>query len=181
MTAPRRHPRRLRPMRAPETPPETTRIPSLGPRGEGWVVIQFVLFGLIALAPVLVPARVPEAAQQVLSLLGLFVLVVGLGIAVKGLVDLREALTPLPHPRAGAELVERGVYGRVRHPIYGGIVLGATGWSLATGSLAALVMSGVLLLFFRLKSAREEVWLRQHYPSYEAYARRTKRMIPFVY
>jgi protein-S-isoprenylcysteine O-methyltransferase Ste14 len=158
-----------------------TRIPSLGPRGEGWVVIQFVLLGLIALVPFVLPRGWPEPLGLVLGLVGMFLGLVGLGIAAKGLLDLRDALTPLPHPRDGSELVETGVYGRVRHPIYGGIVLGATGWSLVTGSVTALVLSGVLLVFFRLKSGREEAWLRRRYPGYEAYARRARRMIPFLY
>jgi protein-S-isoprenylcysteine O-methyltransferase Ste14 len=163
------------------TDPASTRIPSLGPRGEGWVVIQFVLFVLIALAPRLDEGVVPAGTRPVLALLGVFLVVVGIGIAGKGLLDLREALTPLPHPRDGAELVETGVFARVRHPIYGGIVIGAVGWSFLSGSLVALALSAVLLLFFRLKSGREEVWLRERYPAYEAYARRTRRMIPFLY
>jgi protein-S-isoprenylcysteine O-methyltransferase Ste14 len=163
------------------TEPAATRIPSLGPRGEGWVVIQFVLFLLIALAPRIDEGVVPAGARPVLALLGVFLVVVGIGIAGKGLLDLREALTPLPHPRAGAELVETGVFARVRHPIYGGIVLGAIGWSCLSGSLLALALSAGLLVFFRLKSGREEAWLRQRYPAYAAYALRTRRMIPFLY
>ncbi len=163
------------------TDPNRTRIPSLGPRGEGWVAIQFVLFGLIALAPMADGGVVPDGARPALTLVGVFLAIVGLGIAGKGLVDLRESLTPLPHPRDDAELVETGVFGRVRHPIYGGLVIGAVGWSCISGSVVALALSGVLLVFFRLKSGREEAWLRQRYPGYEAYARRTRRMIPFVY
>jgi protein-S-isoprenylcysteine O-methyltransferase Ste14 len=158
-----------------------TRIPSLGPRGEGWVAIQLVLFGLIALVPFVKPSGWPSPLGPALVLAGVFLVLVGLGIAVKGLVDLRDALTPLPHPRDGAELVETGVYGRVRHPIYGGIVLAAAGWGLLMGSIGALLLAAVLLGFFRLKSGREEVWLRRRYPAYEAYASRTRRMIPFLY
>jgi protein-S-isoprenylcysteine O-methyltransferase Ste14 len=158
-----------------------TTLPSLGPRGEGWVAIQVVLFGLIALAPLADGGIVPGGVRPVLVLLGVVLLAIGLALAGKGLLDLRDALTPLPHPRDDATLVETGVFGLVRHPIYGGIVLGALGWSCVSASPLALALSVVLLLFFRLKSAREEAWLRQRYPGYEAYARRTRRMIPFIY
>ncbi|MDQ1324631.1 MAG: hypothetical protein QG587_1967, partial [Chloroflexota bacterium] len=97
------------------------------------------------------------------------------------LLDLRDALTPLPHPREGAELVDTGSYRLVRHPIYGGIVLGAAGYALVVGSPFALAGAAILLAFFRLKSGREEAWLREHYPAYQAYAARTKRMIPWIY
>jgi protein-S-isoprenylcysteine O-methyltransferase Ste14 len=179
MTEPQANP--TEPRANPDPSTASTRIPSLGPRGEGWVAIQVVLFGLLAVAPLVDGSPAPADLRPVLAVLGLFLVVVGLGIAGKGLIDLRQALTPLPHPRDDAELVETGVYGRVRHPIYGGIVLGAFGWSCLTGSPAALALSLVLLLFFRLKSGREEAWLRQRYPGYEAYSRRTRRMIPFVY
>jgi len=39
----------------------------------------------------------------------------------------------------------------------------------------------VLLVFFTLKSAREEVWLEQRYPGYPAYRATTRRMLPFIY
>jgi len=39
----------------------------------------------------------------------------------------------------------------------------------------------VLLGFFYLKSEREEQWLADHYPGYEAYRARTKRIVPYVF
>ena len=157
-----------------------SRLPALGPRGEGWVVIQFLLLGLVVLAGVAGPAYAGpfSAAAQAA---GLALVVAGLVLAGWGLLDLRDALTPLPHPRDGAELVDTGSYRLVRHPIYGGIVLGSTGYALVVGSPLALAGAAILLAFFRLKSGREEAWLREHYPAYQAYATRTKRMIPWVY
>jgi protein-S-isoprenylcysteine O-methyltransferase Ste14 len=157
-----------------------SRLPALGPRGEGWVVIQFLLLGLVVLAGAAGPTYAgPYAAAARAA--GLALVVAGLILAAWGLLDLRDALTPLPHPRDGAELVDTGSYRLVRHPIYGGIVLGAAGYALVVGSPLALAGAAILLAFFRLKSGREEVWLREHYPAYRAYATRTKRMIPWVY
>jgi protein-S-isoprenylcysteine O-methyltransferase Ste14 len=157
-----------------------SRLPSLGPRGEGWVVIQFLLLGLV----VLVGAAGPTYAgpfSAAARAAGLALVAAGLALATRGLLDLRDALTPLPHPRDGAELVDTGSYALVRHPIYGGIVLAAAGYALVVGSPLALAGAAVLLGFFRLKSGREEVWLHERYPAYEAYAGRTRRMIPWVY
>ncbi len=77
--------------------------------------------------------------------------------------------------------MDTGAYAKVRHPIYGGLVLGATGYALVTASPVALLGAGVLLVFFRLKSGREEQWLRDRYPDYVAYAARTRRMLPGIY
>lgn len=157
-----------------------SRLPSLGPRGEGWVVIQFLLLGLVVVLGVAGPAY--RGAWTVeLALLGGLLGLAGLVLATKGLVDLREALTPLPYPRDGAQLVSHGAYRIVRHPIYGGIILGCAGYALLLGSPAALLASLGVLAFFRLKSAREEVWLRRRYPGYDEYARHVRRLIPFLY
>jgi protein-S-isoprenylcysteine O-methyltransferase Ste14 len=156
-----------------------TRLPSLGPRGEGWVVIQGILLVAIAVAGALGPAW-DGAIRVASSIVGGLLIAGGLVLAERGTRDLRQALTPLPYPRAGAELVETGVYGLVRHPIYGGLVLMAAGWGLLTASPAALAAAALLLLFFELKSRREEAWLEGRFAGYAAYRARTRRLIPWI-
>lgn len=155
-----------------------TRLPSLGRRGEGWVAIQTVLLGLTGLAGFLGPAW-SDLIRQVTVVLGVVLMAGGLVLAMRGILDLRQALTPLPYPRDDAELVETGVYGLVRHPIYGGLVVGSTGWGLVTASPAALALALILFGFFELKSRREEAWLEDRFPQYVAYQRRTPRLIPW--
>jgi len=121
----------------------------------------------------------PSRAVAVVA--GATLLVAGGILAMRGIVDLREALTPLPHPRDGADLVDTGAYRLVRHPIYGGIVIGAAGYALLTASPLALAGAAILLGFFRLKSAREEAWLAARYPAYPEYRSRTRRMLPYLY
>ena len=158
-----------------------SRLPSFGPRGEGWVVIQFVILGLIAVAGFVGGGGWVHETRFATTVVAAFLLLTGGVLALKGILDLSDALTPLPHPRDGASLVDTGSYALVRHPIYGGLVIGSAGWALFTASLAALLGAVVLLAFFRLKSAREEAWLIERYPSYPDYQSRTRRMIPFLY
>lgn len=155
-------------------------LPSLGRRGEGWVVIQGVLLVLVFAAGLAGPAW-DGPARTATAGAGILLVVLGGALAARGLVDLRDALTPLPHPRDGAALVDTGAYRLVRHPIYGGLVIGAAGYGLVTASLPAVGGALVLLAFFRLKSAREEAWLQQRYPGYAAYRARTRRMLPYLY
>jgi protein-S-isoprenylcysteine O-methyltransferase Ste14 len=155
-------------------------LPHLGPRGEGWVAIQFLMLGLVALAGTLGPAW--DGPLRVLtSAGGTVLLLAGGALAARGLLDLREALTPLPHPRDGADLIEHGAYRFVRHPIYGGIIVGALGFGLVTASPAALLGAVILLGFFDLKSRVEERWLAARYPSYDAYRARTRKLLPLLY
>ena len=158
-----------------------SRLPSLGPRGEGWVVLQGVLLVVIALAGV-IEAPFPPDVWTVTSVGGLLLLVIGGALAFLGVRQLGNALTALPRPREGGDLVQTGVYGLVRHPIYGGLVIAALGYGLLMHApITAVVGSLALLVFFRLKSAREEAWLEARYPGYGAYRARTRRMLPFIY
>ncbi|HEY5487945.1 MAG TPA: isoprenylcysteine carboxylmethyltransferase family protein [Candidatus Limnocylindrales bacterium] len=156
------------------------RLPDLGGRGEGWVLVQLVLFAAIALAGTLGPAwsGPPRVASLVL---GVLLAVAGVSLAARGVLDLRENLTPFPRPIPGGHLIDTGAYGLARHPIYGGLITGAFGWGLATASPAAIVGAAVVLGFFDLKSRREEIWLAERYDDYAAYRAQTRRLLPWIY
>jgi len=156
---------------------DAMRIPDLGTRGEGWVVLQFALIGLIALAGAL-PSSLTGTAQTIFAILGAVLIVAGGVMAMLAIQALGASFTPNPRPLDTGELVESGIYATVRHPMYGGVTLGALGWGCLNGSLAAIVLSGLLLVVFALKSMREEAWLTERYPAYADYAGRTKRFIP---
>ncbi|HEY4632974.1 MAG TPA: isoprenylcysteine carboxylmethyltransferase family protein [Candidatus Limnocylindrales bacterium] len=155
-------------------------LPDLGPRGEGWVAIQAVIFVVIALGGLAGPAW-DGSARAVTTVVGVAGLIAGNALAVRGFLDLGPNLTPLPRPRVGTRLVEDGAYGLVRHPIYGGLIIGATGWGLLTASPASLAGAAILFAFFDAKSRREEMWLREAVDGYAGYSRQRRRLIPFVY
>ena len=155
-------------------------VPELGPRGEGWVVLQLVLFAAIVGCGF---AHVywPHSLESFLAVLGLVIAVAGVVVLVLGALSLGRSFTPLPRPHDRAEFRESGAFGIVRHPIYGGIVLVALGWSIADAPLA-LVPTALLALVFDLKARREEAWLLERYPEYAAYRERTPhRFVPGLY
>jgi protein-S-isoprenylcysteine O-methyltransferase Ste14 len=160
--------------------PGSSRLPDLGPRGEGWFAVQLALIGAIV---GLAFARVywPESAADELTVVGIVAIVVGVALFVAGVVSLGPALTPFPRPSDRGGLVDRGVYRIVRHPLYGGVILIALGWSLAESPLA-LAPTAVLAGFLDLKARREEAWLEERYADYRAYADRTRhRFVPWLY
>jgi protein-S-isoprenylcysteine O-methyltransferase Ste14 len=157
-----------------------TRLPSLGPRGEGWVLLQVVLIVLVAGAAWSLGPDSSGPLRLVGYAAGILSLGAGLFLIFRGATDLGTALTPVPRPREGGELVETGVYGVVRHPIYSGLTLAALGGALMQASLAALGLTLCLVLVLWLKSTVEERWLELRYPGYDAYRARTGRFVPRV-
>jgi len=156
-----------------------THLPSLGPRGEGWVLIQGVLLVLVGASGWSLGPDWSGPLRVAGIVVGLILISAGIVLAVRGAVDLRGALTPLPRPRDDSQLIDTGVFSLVRHPIYGGLILVAFGWSLARASVVALAFAGGLAAFLVVKSQREEIWLEQRFPAYPAYRARTRRMIPW--
>lgn len=146
-------------------------------RGEGWVVAQMLLLLAILGAPPELGGleRLPGWVRIPGLLLGLLGGVIG----VLGIRALGTNLTAFPRPKDDAELVEHGIYGVVRHPIYSGLVVAATGYALLRTSIPSLILSLVLGVFFDQKARREERWLEARYPGYGDYCRRVRgRIIP---
>src|SRR6266568_4067770 len=78
-------------------------------------------------------------------------------------------------------LRQGGIFGLVRHPVYGGVILIGLGWSLADAPLG-LVPTALLAVLFDLKARREEAWLIERFPEYAAYrARAPRRFVPWLY
>lgn len=157
-----------------------TRVPSLGPRGEGWVVLQLVLFGLIALAAWLT-VGLQGAPPLELRFLGTATYVAGLLIISWGGIALGSFLTPFPRPKDRHELIVGGPFHWVRHPIYTGVLMTALGACLISGSWLAFAFWLCLCVVFDLKARREEAWLAQRYPQYLEYRNRTRKFVPGVY
>ena len=149
-------------------------------RGGWWVVAQVLLLALVLAAPLAMHGS-DSWNWPPHFLLGRMVEVIGGTLCFLGIMSLGSSLTPLPYPRQEAKLKQDGVFRWVRHPIYGGIVIVTLGFGLASNSPLMMISAIIVLVFFRTKAAREEIWLRERYPEYESYSRRTRMLIPGLY
>jgi len=138
-----------------------------------------MLLAAVAIAGLLDPFA-PVTSLGTVSMIGLVLMGAGALLLGRGLLDLGGNLTPVPRPRADAQLVVSGVYAHARHPIYGGLMLTALGWGVAMASPIALALAVVLAFFFGLKSRREEAWLMERFEGYAAYMEQTKRFVPYL-
>lgn len=105
----------------------------------------------------------------------------GLGIAIWAAISLGPNLTPLPKPKQNGELIQTGIYKMVRHPIYFGVIILGFGWAATVQNWYTFIVALALLLFFDMKSRKEEEWLLEKFPDYKDYQRRTKKLIPLIY
>jgi protein-S-isoprenylcysteine O-methyltransferase Ste14 len=78
-------------------------------------------------------------------------------------------------------LVTTGPYRFIRHPIYSSVCLFA--WASCVGHPSALsvALATFVSLGAAIRIAAEETLLRARYPEYEAYANRTRRLVPFLF
>ncbi len=151
-----------------------------GERGEWWVVAQMALFVAAIVAPGKGGAWSP-GWRRAGRVVGAPLALVGLSLARAATRDLGANLTPLPHPKEGATLVQEGVYGIVRHPIYSSMILLTLGAGLLTGNRTRTLLAAVFFALLDAKARREEAWLTERFPAYPAYRRSVKKLIPFVY
>jgi protein-S-isoprenylcysteine O-methyltransferase Ste14 len=79
-------------------------------------------------------------------------------------------------------VVDSGVYGLVRHPMYAGAVLLMVGMPLWLGSYAAALLAVVPIALLTVRILFEERFLRQELKGYDAYTVRVRyRLIPLLW
>ena len=153
-------------------------------RGEYLVLLQGGLLTGFVIFPVYQLPGLKIQSTQLLVLTWIVASILGLSgliFIIKALIDLGKNLTPLPYPRENGELVQTGIYGIVRHPLYSGLILATLGWTLFQMSLSHLIASALLIILFEIKANREEAWLTKKYPAYSEYRQRVKKLIPGIY
>jgi protein-S-isoprenylcysteine O-methyltransferase Ste14 len=152
-----------------------------------WVWGQLMLIALVGLTAPLLPRCVSLGGlDPVLNRidpdevrwLGAPLIAGGLALAIWGLRSLGRSLTPGTEPLPDAPLVTSGAYAHLRHPVYGGIVLGLAGYTLAWSNWTlALVVMLLTWAYFSGKAKVEERWLVRRYPTYEAYMGQVPRRV----
>jgi protein-S-isoprenylcysteine O-methyltransferase Ste14 len=105
-------------------------------------------------------------------------IVLGILVATLAALRLGFALTPVPIPKEGADLVTSGIYHWIRHPIYTGVLLAAAGLVVLGASLGHLVGWWALFAVLSIKAAGEERMLAKVHEGYGAYKRTTGRLFP---
>ena len=136
-------------------------------------IVQTALLAAFALVELLDPSPRTIGGGPVLGFVGEIVALAGVVLIVVAINTMGKGVRVFAAPREGAGLVTRGVYARLRHPIYVGIAVVIFGFALRGMTPLAAVVGAVALAFLWLKARYEEQLLAARYPEYEAYRKST--------
>jgi protein-S-isoprenylcysteine O-methyltransferase Ste14 len=170
--------------RRPSSPPPSPRAPvPLQVRVVKGAKVAFLLgIAVQTLLPTILPI-VPEHSESevLIRTVGVVLYTLGLGLAIGSRLQLGSNWSDIESARVLDKqvVVESGIYGLIRHPIYVGDVMLLWGLELALNSW---LLAGVAALtpVVLAQAIREERMLVRSLPGYSDYCARTKRFIPYV-
>jgi protein-S-isoprenylcysteine O-methyltransferase Ste14 len=153
-------------------------------RSNRWVLAAF---GLIGLMLAYVPAYTDRADfwtidGDVVRWVGVVLFAAGGALRIWPVFVLGHRFSGLVAIQPGHTLVTTGVYGLIRHPSYLGLLVSSFGWALAFRSGVGVLLVALLIPPLIARIDAEERLLRTQFGGeYDAYRRRTSRLIPGIY
>jgi protein-S-isoprenylcysteine O-methyltransferase Ste14 len=149
--------------------------------------IQIALY-IVAVALMIGPSWLPQGPLAIRIVTGLGAAWVGVGLTVAGLAFAIWARFFLGRNwsgdvtlKEGHSLIDTGPYALARHPIYTGLLTAFLGAALLRGTIGAFLGVALYGVAFASKISTEERLLASEFgPTYEAYRKRVKALVPFV-
>jgi protein-S-isoprenylcysteine O-methyltransferase Ste14 len=153
-------------------------------RANRWVLIAFSLLGLLA---GYLPAYTDRMGFWTLDgdairWLGVALFAAGGALRLWPVFVLGRRFSGLVAIQPEHMLVTSGIYGVIRHPSYLGLLVNSLGWALAFRSGVGVLLTALLIPPLLARIRAEETLLRSQFGGeYDAYCRRTSRLIPGLY
>ena len=120
---------------------------------------------------------VPEVPA--LWIAGLIITALGVAMAIYARLSLGSNWSGMVTLKAGHELIRNGLYSRIRHPIYTGILIAMLGTAMIRSHLRGWIGLGIVLASFYVKARREERFLQQEFgEAFDAHMRQTGMFLP---
>jgi protein-S-isoprenylcysteine O-methyltransferase Ste14 len=153
-------------------------------RGNRWIIAALGAIGLLS-------AYLPAYCDRVdfwtidgdgLRWLGVALFAVGGALRLRPVFVLGHRFSGLVAIQPDHELVTHGVYAKIRHPSYAGLLLNAIGWALAFRSALGVMLTALMIPPLLARMRAEEALLSSHFGAeYDSYRARTWRLIPGLY
>ena len=136
---------------------------------------------LLAIAPIRGAGRALPASMLVMSL-GLAIEAAGLWLAIWSRIHLGRNWSGEISVKVDHELIRSGPYGRLRHPIYTGLLAMYVGGALVTGEWLAMIGVALALFAYWRKIRLEEANLHSAFgANYDAYRQATWALVPGIF
>lgn len=112
---------------------------------------------------------------------GFVLLYVGIILRIVSLNSLKQSFSTAIEKKEEGKLVTTGMYTYVRHPLYATVLLMSIAGCLVFSTVFCWVF--VLLTFLGINNRvkKEEAFLLVQFEDYQAYSKKTKKLIPFIY
>ncbi|PWT85860.1 MAG: isoprenylcysteine carboxyl methyltransferase [Proteobacteria bacterium] len=153
-------------------------------RANRWVIAAFTVVGLAA-------AYVPAYNDRIgfwtidgnfVRWVGVVLFALGSALRIWPVFVLGHRFSGLVAIQPGHTLVTTGIYGVIRHPSYLGLIVSTLGWVLVFRSLVGVLLTGLTIVPLIARIRSEEALLAAQFGAeYEAYRRRTARLLPGIY
>jgi protein-S-isoprenylcysteine O-methyltransferase Ste14 len=153
-------------------------------RGNRWVLSAF---GILLLLDVCLPPWADRRGiwtfdGEAVRWIGVTLFAAGGVLRLWPVYVLGDRFSGLVAIQKGHRLVTGGIYSVIRHPSYAGLLVNSLGWGLAFRSVIGVLLTVSLLVPLAARIRAEERLLASQFGAeYDAYRRRTSRLIPGVY
>ena len=153
-------------------------------RRNRWVLGAFLLIGLLHCYFSAYTDRIDfwTFGGDTLRWFGLILYAAGGALRLWPVFVLGRRFSGLVAIQPGHTLVTSGVYSRIRHPSYLGLLINMLGWALVFRSGIGVLLTALMLLPLSARIRSEEALLGEQFGAqYDDYRARTWRLIPFLY
>jgi Putative protein-S-isoprenylcysteine methyltransferase len=154
-----------------------------GDKGSIWLIIALITIGYMLSFGIAATTIGRIYCWNAFFFAGSLLIVLGLVVRITSIRILNRQFTYTVAKIENHELIERGLYKRIRHPGYLGQLIIFLGISTALSNwLSIVLMIGPVLLGYLYRMRIEERFMIEQFgEQYRDYQKRTKRLIPMIY
>jgi len=138
------------------------------------VFLQFFIISLHFFKWEFIPEKQIVRVTPFSYYLGFLIIIIALIILLVAIKHLGRNLSPFPRPINNSNLVTKGIYRFMRHPMYFSLIFISFGVFIIKLSIYYLFLSTSLILIIKFKIALEEQYLKNKFKNYLLYKNEVK-------
>ena len=138
------------------------------------VFLQFFIISLHFFQWEFIPQKQIIQVSPFSYLVGILIIIIAFIILLVAIKDLGRNLSPFPRPINNSNLVTKGIYRFIRHPMYYSLIFISFGVFITKLSIYYLFLSISLASIIKLKIALEDQYLMNKYKNYLLYKNEVK-------